>query len=136
MIGIPHLKHMDSFLRLSNSFFFHFPHDLSYISSFFLMSNEIILFQILYKHLKYLFFSFMKVRTVKFIQCWAMFYINGPKFPKKTFYIVIRHLVLVRFIHFIHIAHKVFVIKILGQKKLFRHSLWVLELFFPHETNS
>jgi hypothetical protein len=29
------------------------------------MSNEIILFQILYKPLKYLLFSFMKVRIVK-----------------------------------------------------------------------
>jgi len=34
---------------------------------FFLMSNEIILFQILYKHLKYLFLSLMKLRIVKFI---------------------------------------------------------------------
>jgi hypothetical protein len=58
------------------------------------MSNEIILFQILYRHLEYVLFSLMKVRIVKFIQC-GPYLINGPKFPKfsllKTFYIVIRH---------------------------------------------
>jgi hypothetical protein len=93
------------------------------------------LFQILYRFLKYLFFSFMKVRIVKFIQ-WGPCSINSPKFPKiwffETFYITIRHLVLVTFIHFIH--NKVFVVKILGQKKWFRHSLWMFELFFSHET--
>jgi len=49
------------------TFFFHLSHDLFYISPFFLMSNEIILFQILYNLLKYLSFSFMKVKVVKFI---------------------------------------------------------------------
>jgi hypothetical protein len=28
------------------------------------------------------------------------------------------------------LAHKVFVVKNLGQKKLFKHSLWILELLF------
>jgi hypothetical protein len=58
--------------------FFHFSYDMSYILPFSLMSNEIILFQILYKHLKYLFFSLIKVKIVKFIQCGPCF-INGPK---------------------------------------------------------
>jgi hypothetical protein len=34
---------------------------------FFLMSNEINLFKILYAHLKYLFFSFMNVKIIEFI---------------------------------------------------------------------
>jgi hypothetical protein len=87
--------------------FLHFSHDLSYISLFFLMSNVIILFQILYKPLKYLLFSLMKVGRVKFIQC-GLCSINGPKFSKlwhlETFYIIIRHLVLITFINFIHIS--------------------------------
>ncbi len=37
-------------------FFLQFSYDLFYISPFILMSNEIILFQILYRHLKYRFF--------------------------------------------------------------------------------
>jgi hypothetical protein len=110
--------------------FLHFSHNLSYISPFFLMSNEIILFQFLYRPLKYLLFSLMKM---KFIQCGPCF-INGPKILEtwffETFYIIIKHLVLVTFIHFIHIAHKVFVVKILVQKKLFKHFLWVFELLF------
>jgi hypothetical protein len=89
MIGVPHLKHKDSFLRLSNSFFFHFSHDLSYISSFFFMSSEIILFQILYKFLKYLLFSLMKVRIIKFIQCGPCFIQmaeNSQKFDSKKLF--------------------------------------------------
>jgi len=61
--------------------FFHFSHDLSYISPFFFMSNEIILFQTLCMFPKYLLISLMKVKIVKFIQCGACS-INGPKFPK------------------------------------------------------
>jgi hypothetical protein len=60
------------------------------------MSNEINLLQILYRHLEYLLFLFMKVKIIKFI--------NGPKFS--FFYIlhiVIRHLVLVTLEHFINI---------------------------------
>jgi hypothetical protein len=91
------------------------------------MSNEIILFQILYRHLKYLFFSLIKVRIIKFIQCGPCS-INGPKFQEisffETFYIVLGHLVLS------HLILKVFVVKILGQKKLFKHSLWVLKKNF------
>jgi hypothetical protein len=62
------------------TFFFTFSHDLSYISSFFFMSNEIILFQILYKLLKYLFFSLMKVK-IKIYPILAMFY-QWSKIPK------------------------------------------------------
>jgi hypothetical protein len=72
------------------------------------MSNEIILFQILYMPLEYLFFSLMKVRIVKFIQC-GPYSINGPKFLEisflKTFYIVIEHLIFVTLIHFMYIIN-------------------------------
>jgi len=51
---------------------------------FFFMLNEIILFQILCKPLKYLFFSFMKVKIIKFIQCGPCF-INGQKFQEIDF---------------------------------------------------
>jgi hypothetical protein len=75
---------------------------VSYISPFFFVSNEIILFQILYRLLKF-FFSLMKVKIVKFIQCGPCF-INGPKFQEIWFlkknYIIIGHLVLATFIHF------------------------------------
>jgi hypothetical protein len=106
MIGVPHLNPKDSLQGFSNSPFFHFSHDMSYISSFFFMSNEIILFQILYRPLKYLLFSLMKVRIIKFIQC-GPYSINGPNFLEiwlLSFYIMIKHLVLVTFIHFIHIS--------------------------------
>ncbi len=86
--------------------FLYFSHNMSYISHFFFMSNEIILFQILHRLLKYLLFSLMKVRIINFIQCGPCF-INGSKFLKiwlfETFYITIMHLVLIIFIHFIHI---------------------------------
>jgi hypothetical protein len=64
MIKVLHLNPKDSLQGLLNSFFFHFSRDLFYISSFFFMSNEIILFQILYRHLKYLLFSLMKVKII------------------------------------------------------------------------
>jgi hypothetical protein len=70
------------------------------------MSNEVILFEILYKPLNYLFFSLMKMKIIRFIQCGPCS-INGPKFLEifffEIFYITIGHLVLVTFIHFIHI---------------------------------
>jgi hypothetical protein len=59
----------DSFLHIQIHLFFHFSYDMSSISPFFLMSNEIILFQILYMHIEYLFFSLMKIKILKFIQC-------------------------------------------------------------------
>jgi len=100
------LKHKDSFLRFLNSFFVHFFHDLSYISFFFFMSNKIVLFQILYRLLRYLLFSFMKIKIVKFIQCGPCF-INGSQNLRiwlfETFYITIGHLVLVKCIYFIHL---------------------------------
>jgi hypothetical protein len=43
------------------------------------MSNEVFLFQILYSHLEYLFFSLMKVRK-KIYPMWATFY-QWPKIP-------------------------------------------------------
>jgi hypothetical protein len=74
----------DSFLRTQIHLFFHFSYDMSLISHFFLISNEIILLQILYKHLEYLFFSFMKVRIIKFIQCGPCS-INGQNSQKFHF---------------------------------------------------
>ena len=118
----------DSVQRFPNSPFSSiFPWPWSYISPFLIfMSNEIILFQILYRALKYLFFSLMKVTIIKFIQCGPCS-INNPKYQKyhffETFYIVIGHLVLVTFMHLYTLTHKVFVVKILGQKNLFRYSL-------------
>jgi hypothetical protein len=67
------------------------------------MSNEINLVQILYGHLKYLLFSLMNVRIIKFIQSEPCS-INGPKFSEILFfeilYITIRHLVFVTLEHF------------------------------------
>ncbi len=77
MIGVTYLNLKDSQIH----FFLHFSHDIFYISPFILMSNEIILFQILYRPLKFIYFSFMKVRIIKFIQCGSC-YINGSKFQK------------------------------------------------------
>jgi hypothetical protein len=72
------------------------------------MSNEINFLQILYEHLKYLFFSLMNVRIIKFKQCRACF-INGPKFPEisllETLYIAIKHLALIKFEDFIYIGN-------------------------------
>jgi hypothetical protein len=47
MIGVPHLNPKDSLQGYPNSLYSLLFHDLSYISPFFSMSNEIILFQIL-----------------------------------------------------------------------------------------
>jgi hypothetical protein len=79
MIGVSHLNLKDSFQGLLNSpFFSFFPWPILHFT-FFFMSNEIILFQISYRPLKYLLFSLMKVKIVKSIQCGPCF-INGPKF--------------------------------------------------------
>ncbi len=86
----------------------------------------------------------MKLKIIKFIQCGPC-YINGPKFPKiwlfETFYITLG-LVLVTFIHFIHINTKGVCDKNLGPKKVvqtFFMSLWcfflwnkVLDCFQPN----
>jgi hypothetical protein len=115
----------------SNFILFHFFYDLFSNSLFFIMSNEIILFQFLYRKLKYLFFSFMKVKIVKVIQCGPCS-INGPKFPKNPF----KQKNYNRPFDFCHLyilctlRSKVFVVRILGQKNLFKHSLWIIELFF------
>jgi hypothetical protein len=98
---------------------------------FFLMLNEIILFQILYTHLEYLFFSFMKVRIVKFIQL-AMFYIKHHT----IYFLISNFLHCNRVLGFCHshilctLVLKAFVVIILGQKQLFKRSLWIIELFF------
>ncbi len=95
-------------------FFFHFSHDVLYFTLFLKMSNEIILFQILCRPLKYLLFSLIEVGIIKFIQCGPCS-INGPKFPKnslfETFYIIIVHLVLSHSCILYTLAHKVFVVK-------------------------
>ncbi len=122
----------DSFLGLSNSPFFSFF--LWFILDFpfsFLMSNEIVLLQILYKHLKYLIFSLIEVEIIKFNQNGPCS-INGPKFLEislfETFYIAIGHLVFVIFIHLTYINTWSVFGKNLGPKK--KHFLCVLELFF------
>jgi hypothetical protein len=75
----------------------------------------------------------MKVKIIKFIQCGPCS-INGPKFQEisifETFYIVIRHLFFVTFIHFMYINTKMFVIRILGQKKCLDIPYESLNLFF------
>jgi hypothetical protein len=61
----------------------------------------------IYKHLKYLFFSFMRVKIMKIIQCGPCS-INGSKLSKNSLfescYIVIKHLVFVTIIHIIYIS--------------------------------
>jgi len=68
----------------------------------------------------------MKIKIVKFIQCDPCS-IKGLKLLElslfETFYITIGHLLFVTFIDFIYITPKVFVVKILGQIFLFKHSL-------------
>jgi hypothetical protein len=90
------------------------------------MSNEIMLFQILYRHLEYLLFSLMKVKIVKFIQCGPCS-INGQNSLKKikieTFYIAIKHLVLSHSYILCTLVPKIFVVRILGQMHLFKHYL-------------
>jgi hypothetical protein len=101
---------------------------------FFLMLNEIILFQFLYRHLEYIFVSFMKVKIVKFIQL-AMFYIKYDPiyFFNFNFWIFLHCNRVLGFYHSHNLCTlvlKVFVVIILGQKNLFRRSLWIIELFF------
>jgi hypothetical protein len=135
MIKVPPLKHKHSLLGLPNSPFLFsiFPIICLTFHPFFIMSNEIIFFQILCRLLKYLFFSLMKVRLIKFIKCEPCS-INDPKFIEiwffETFYIAIGHLFLSHSYILYSLTHKVFVVEILCQKKLVKHSLWVLEFFF------
>ncbi len=77
MIGVPHLNRKDSFQGFPIFFFLHFSHDLSSISPLFLMSNEIILFQILYRPLKVFFFTYESENS-KIYPMWAVFY-QWPK---------------------------------------------------------
>jgi hypothetical protein len=69
------------------------------------MLNEIVLFQILYKHLEFFLKSLLSVKIVKFIQCGPCS-MNGPKFPKisffETFYITIRHLIFITHTFYVH----------------------------------
>jgi len=105
-LGYPLLNLGNPLQRLSNSPFSSlFPR---HVLHFTLLSHVKwnIFFQILCKHLKYLLFSLMKMKILNFIQCEPCS-INGPKFAKnwffETFYIAIGHLILVTFMHFIHI---------------------------------
>jgi len=94
---------------------------------YFFMSNEILLFQIIYIYIT------CESKNSKIYPMQVMFY-QWPKLPInfifEFFYIAIEHLVFVTFTHFMYISNKVFVVKILAQKKLFKQSLYVLELFF------
>jgi hypothetical protein len=75
----------------------------------------------------------MKIRIVKFIQC-GLCSINGPKFSTKFIFWNFLHYN--RAFDFCHthtlctLVPKVFVVRILGQNLVFKHSLWILELFF------
>jgi L-asparagine transporter-like permease len=98
------------------------------------MSNEINLLQILYGHLKYLFFSLMNVRIIKFIQCGPCF-INGPnshKFHFLKFCTLQLGTWLLSHLNILYTwATKVFVVKILKQNNLFKCSLYgSLNFFF------
>jgi hypothetical protein len=81
------------------------------------MSNEIILFQILCRHLKYLLISLRKVKLAKFIQCGPCS-INGPKSQEiwffETFYNAIRLFFLSHLDLLYTLTYKVFVVEILG----------------------
>jgi len=76
---VSHLNPKDSLQGLPNSPFSSFFIWLVLCFTIFFMSNEIILFQFLYRPLKYLFFSFMKEKKIKFIQCEPCF-INAQIF--------------------------------------------------------
>jgi len=127
-----------SLLGLSNSLFFSLFLWLILYFPFFIMSNEIILFKILYQHLNFIYFSLMKTKIVIFIQCGPCSII-GPKFSKfslfETFYIAIGHLVLSHPYTLCTLVLKVFMVRISGQKNLFKHSLLVLELCFFKRQN-
>ncbi len=137
MIGVPPLSPWNPLQELPNSPFSSLWPILHF--TFFSHAKWNNFVPNLYEPPKYLLFSPMKVKIIKFIQC-GPYSINGPKFSKKwffqTFYIALRHLVFVIFIHAYTLANEVFVVKILGQKKLFRHYLWILELFFSHKSKS
>ncbi len=135
-MGYPPLKHKDSFLDSQIPLFFHFIHELTYIPLFSPMSNEIILFQILCKLLKYLLFSLMKMRILKFYPMWAMFYqwptiIWNLIFWKKLYITIGKWFWSHSYILYT-LAHKVFLVKILGQKNCLDILYESLNFFFPH----
>jgi hypothetical protein len=85
IIGVPHLKPKDSQSHL----FLHFSHDVSCISPFFFVSNEIILFQILYRLLKFFFFTYESENS-KIYPMWTMFY-QWPKIPRNLIFLKKKH---------------------------------------------
>jgi len=132
MIGVPHLNPKDFQIHR-----FFFPWHVIYFTFF--------------SHAKWNNFlpNFMKASKIyivltyesennKIYPMWAMFY---------QWHKILKDLIYLNFLHYSRafgsysyilytIAHKVFVIKILGQKKLFRHSLWILEFIFPLKIKS
>jgi hypothetical protein len=73
------------------------------------MSNEIILLQILYRHLILLFFTYESENSLIY-PMWAIFLSmtqksQKKKKKKKNFYIAIWHLVFFTLIHFIYISN-------------------------------
>ncbi len=90
------------------------------------MSNEIKFPQILYEHLKYLFFSLMNVKIVKFLLC-GPYSINGPKFPNLFFFEILYIAIYTFFLSHLNILYtlvvKVFVVEILKQNNLSRPCL-------------
>jgi hypothetical protein len=91
------------------------------------MLSEIILFQILYRLLKNLFFFTCESEYNKIYLMWAMFLSmvqNSHKFDFKKKLDYNNAFGSCHIHSFIHIStYKAFVIKILGQKNLFRRSL-------------
>jgi hypothetical protein len=72
--GVPHLNFKDSLQGLPNSPFFHFSHDLSYISAFFFMSNEIVFFpNFIYASKVSIIFTYESENN-KIYPMWTMFY--------------------------------------------------------------
>jgi hypothetical protein len=69
------------------------------------MSNEIIMFQLLYRHLEYLFFSLMKVKIINLSNVGHVLSMaqNSHKLFFFFNYIAIRHLVFVTLIDFTYI---------------------------------
>jgi len=138
MIGVPLLKHKDSFLGLSNSHFvfifpmicFRFP-IFSHVKWNDFIPNSIYPF-------RFYFFHLWK-KNSEIYPMWAMFY-QWPKIIKNLIFLNLLHCN--RAFGFCHsyilyrLFLKVFVVRILGQKYFFKDSLWVFELFFSYETKS
>jgi hypothetical protein len=108
IVGVPHLKHKDSFLRPPNSPFC--SRNLWHVLDFPFFShvkwNNFASNFIWTSKFLFLFFTY-ECKKYKIYPMWIMFY-QWPKFPKFSFfeilYIAIGRLVIVTFEHFIYIS--------------------------------